>query len=135
MLLLADFTAPVAAFNNSSMRDLVVHVANTYRHWLGIAAHGQPHSYYAPAQVPDVAAVQQLFQEIDELVVAYTTLAERDWQTPQTVAVPGRAAPLALTPLALFTHVITHEFHHKGQLLRMSRQLGYTPTDTDVIRF
>jgi uncharacterized damage-inducible protein DinB len=34
----------------------------------------------------------------------------------------------------LFTHTITHEFHHKGQILTLSRQLGYTPVDTDIMR-
>ncbi len=37
-------------------------------------------------------------------------------------------------PLKLFTHVITHEFHHKGQILSLSRHLGYVRVDTDIIR-
>ncbi|MFI5159066.1 MAG: DinB family protein [Sphingobacteriales bacterium] len=41
---------------------------------------------------------------------------------------------LTRSPFELFTHVTTHEFHHKGQVVSMSRQLGYTPVDTDVIR-
>lgn len=36
--------------------------------------------------------------------------------------------------LQLFTHVITHEFHHNGQMMTMARVLGKTPPDTDVIR-
>jgi len=130
----ADFTAAVPAFNNSSLRDLLVHMANTYRHWLGVVAQGQPRSYYEPAAAPNVAAVQQLFREVDELVAAYCAQVQAHWQTPQPLSVPGRAALLPLTPLQLFTHVITHEFHHKGQLLSMSRQLGYIPIDTDIIR-
>ncbi|MEO7312132.1 MAG: DinB family protein [Chitinophagaceae bacterium] len=38
------------------------------------------------------------------------------------------------SPLKLFSHVITHEFHHKGQILSLSRHLGYVPVDTDMIR-
>ncbi|MNY72090.1 DinB family protein [compost metagenome] len=37
-------------------------------------------------------------------------------------------------PFKLFSHVITHEYHHKGQILSLSRHLGYTPVDTDIIR-
>ncbi|HEX8426744.1 DinB family protein [Hymenobacter sp.] len=131
----ADFTAPVPVFNNSSLRDLLVHVANAYRHWLNIVAQGHPRSYVDPATIPDVEAVRQLFREVDELVTGYCAWAENHWQTTQLFTVPSRPTPLLLTPLALFTHVVTHEFHHKGQLLSMSRQLGYTPVDTDVIRF
>jgi uncharacterized damage-inducible protein DinB len=35
----------------------------------------------------------------------------------------------------VFSHVITHEFHHKGQSMTMSRMLGHLPPDTDVMRF
>ncbi|MNY69859.1 DinB family protein [compost metagenome] len=37
-------------------------------------------------------------------------------------------------PFKVFTHVITHEYHHKGQILSLSRHLGYTPVDTDIMR-
>ncbi|WP_244950894.1 DinB family protein [Pedobacter suwonensis] len=43
-------------------------------------------------------------------------------------------AILMVNPLQLFTHVITHEFHHKGQIMSLSRHLGYTPVDADIIR-
>ena len=130
-----DFTAPVPAFNNSSLRDLLVHVANVYQHWLGVVGQSQPRSYFDPATTPDVEAVRQQFQEVDELVISYCVYVDNQWQTAKSYTVPTRPGPLTLTPLALFTHVVTHEFHHKGQLLSMSRQLGYTPVDTDVIRF
>lgn len=37
-------------------------------------------------------------------------------------------------PLKIFTHVITHGFHHKGQILSLNRHLKYAPVDTDIIR-
>ena len=43
--------------------------------------------------------------------------------------------PLRYTTDTLFTHVITHEFHHKGQLLTLSRILGYVPPDEDIIHW
>lgn len=36
--------------------------------------------------------------------------------------------------LKLFTHVITHEFHHKGQIISLKRHLGYIPAVTDILR-
>nr|WP_242021046.1 DinB family protein [Cytobacillus oceanisediminis] len=30
-------------------------------------------------------------------------------------------------------HTVTHEYHHKGQIMAMSRQLGYEPPNTDVL--
>ncbi|WP_423227985.1 DinB family protein [Sabulibacter ruber] len=30
--------------------------------------------------------------------------------------------------------MITHEFHHKGQIPSLGRHLGFVPDDTDVVR-
>jgi len=131
-----DFVKPLPGFVNKSMRDLLLHVANTYRSWLGRIAQGQPYPIHEPATVPDVATLRELFQEIDGLVASFcAAIDEDDWQLTEEITVASLDRPLRLTPLEVFMHIITHEFHHKGQVLTMSRQLGYTPVDTDVIRF
>ncbi|PFP27641.1 hypothetical protein COJ96_15565 [Bacillus sp. AFS073361] len=49
--------------------------------------------------------------------------------------IPWREASerLSITPCKLLTHTITHEFHHKGQIVAMLRQMGYEPPNTDVL--
>lgn len=132
----ADFVKPLPGFNDNSMRDTLLHVANSYRSWLGRLAQGQPYPAYQPGAVPDVTTLRGLFQEIDGLVASFcAAIGEGDWQSPEYVSVASIERPLRLTPLELFMHIVTHEFHHKGQVLTMSRHLGYTPVDTDVIRF
>ncbi|MES9774297.1 DinB family protein [Priestia megaterium] len=37
------------------------------------------------------------------------------------------------TPRQLLMHAITHEFHHKGQIVAMLRLLGHIPKHTDII--
>ncbi|MDO7849417.1 DinB family protein [Hymenobacter sp. M29] len=130
----AHFVAPVAAFNHSSIRDLLVHVADCYQGWLGEVGLGRPLVRPLPAQVPDVAAVRALFASVDALVREFGQHFAGQWLITQHFVSARHPAPLRLSPLHLFTHVITHEFHHKGQALSMSRQLGYVPVDTDVIR-
>jgi uncharacterized damage-inducible protein DinB len=52
--------------------------------------------------------------------------------------IEGEANPgskIKLTALELITHVITHEFHHKGQVMTMARLSGFTPPDADILRF
>ena len=39
------------------------------------------------------------------------------------------------TPLQVFTHVFSYEFHHKGQLIFTCRFFGHAPPDTDVSNF
>lgn len=129
-----EFTAPVPAFNHSSIRDVLVHTAATYQHWLVNVALGQSRPYPEAAAFPDVASVGQLYTDTDELVAEFLEHFQGQWHTEMPFRVPRRPEPVQLTPLALFTHAFTHEFHHKGQILSMSRQFGYTPVDTDVIR-
>jgi uncharacterized damage-inducible protein DinB len=38
------------------------------------------------------------------------------------------------SPAFILLHVITHTFHHKGQLVAMLRALGYPAPDTDMQR-
>lgn len=40
---------------------------------------------------------------------------------------------ISMTPRKLFMHTVTHEYHHKGQIMAMARQLGYKPPNTDVL--
>jgi uncharacterized damage-inducible protein DinB len=59
---------------------------------------------------------------------------QNNFDEPFTALIKHRGFLMTLSPLQLYTHVITHEFHHKGQMLSMSRILGYIPVDTDAIR-
>ncbi|MCI1186238.1 DinB family protein [Hymenobacter sp. DH14] len=130
----AHFTTPVAEMNNSSIRDLLVHVAGCYHYWLGEVGLNRRMDRLPPETVPDAAALRAVFAEVDALVAEFSRHHAAAWLAPQRFILPRQAEPLELTPLQLFTHVVTHEFHHKGQVLTMSRLLGYVPVDTDVIR-
>ena len=39
------------------------------------------------------------------------------------------------TPALILHHVLTHAFHHKGQIVSMCRILGYPAPDTDLNNF
>ncbi len=77
--------------------------------------------------------MRKVFNEVDNLVEEFLREFEGRWEIAITGPVPWQEEADDLTPLWLYTHVITHEFHHKGQIVSMSRQLGYTPADTDLI--
>ena len=130
----AHFIAPVPAMNNGSMRDLLVHVAGCYDYWLGEVGLSRPAARPQPGAVPDVATLRAVFAETDALVADFIRHYAAAWLVPQQFVLPRQGQPHELTPLQLFTHTATHEFHHKGQVLSMGRLLGYAPVDTDIIR-
>lgn len=130
----AHFVQPIENFGHSSIRNLLVHVANSSLYWLAEYALQKPVSYGKPDALNTVDQIKLLFATQDTLMTEFiATFPDND--KPITGWVKWVKKDLTVTPLQLYTHVITHMFHHKGQILTMSRHLGYTPVDTDVVRF
>ena len=129
-----DLLKPVPEFNSSSINSLLIHNANTYIHWLAKSGMKKPYSYLDDSSGGNMESIEEIFVKIDAIVADFLNEFEQRLEVISAFNVPGKDVQLNLSPLQLFTHVITHEFHHKGQILSMSRVLGYTPIDTDVIR-
>ncbi|MBK1441480.1 DinB family protein [Parapedobacter sp. ISTM3] len=129
----ADFVKQVVSFGHGgSIRNTLVHIANVYEHWIARFTLKKDIAYSAQDAFVDTYAVAGLFSTVDDFVNEFINIiSESDMRTIEG-QVNGELRNF--TPLALFTHVITHEYHHKGQVLSMSRHLGYTPVDTDMIR-
>jgi uncharacterized damage-inducible protein DinB len=125
-----DFTNQNTSFGRGgSMRNLLVHIANTYQFWIANTGLRLNVDYPKYENIADIEAVIRLFDEVDAFMETFIeTIDDR------SIIYKLDGATNTTTPLRLFTHVITHEFHHKGQILSISRHLGYTPVDTDVMR-
>ncbi|QNF32047.1 DinB family protein [Adhaeribacter swui] len=133
-LTIAHFTEELPGYGHNSIRSVLVHTANTYQFLLGSFAQGKELPIIKPLMVTHISEVRRIFREVNELTEAFIGQFQDKWLNPVTGEIPWRKTTLETTPLALFTHVITHECHHKGQVVSMSRQLGYTPPDTDLLR-
>ncbi len=72
------------------------------------------------------------FLHIDSLVEQFIKVYSEIYLTDIELNIYDKK--LDINPFKLFTYVITHEFHHKGQILSLSRHLGYLPIDSDVVR-
>ncbi len=127
-----DFCEENSSFGRGSIRNLLVHIANTYEFWLGKEALQQEIEFTPYEAIRNVEETRALFAKIDKLVEEFITYFGRSYLTNLRLHVNN--ADIKANPLKLFTHVITHEYHHKGQILSLSRHLGYTPVDTDILR-
>ncbi|TKC18977.1 DinB family protein [Robertmurraya kyonggiensis] len=127
-----DYVKELETFGGDSILGLQAHVADCYRAWLGTRALGKSLAAISPESINNVQEMQEVYRKTDEMV--YEFLREFNGKWEQNVPVMfenGRHAEF--TALWLFTHTITHEFHHKGQIVKMGRTLGYIPPDTDLI--
>ena len=115
-----------------SIRNLLVHIANTYEYWIVKHALDNDIAFTEYTSINDIDAVVEMFGLIDTEIIDFSHRYESSKLMPIDLKLNG--VTKTTTPLELFTHVITHEFHHKGQILSLSRHLGYVPIDTDIIR-
>ncbi|GIP26166.1 DNA damage-inducible protein DinB [Paenibacillus sp. J23TS9] len=125
-----EYITEVGQFGHGSIRETHFHVAECYAFWLGEFGLGRTFDWRLETAM-DVAAMRSLFAEADKLVHEFLEHYPRDFETRIEGQFSGQK--FVATPLWLFTHTVTHEFHHKGQIATMGRMKGYIPPDLDLI--
>lgn len=128
----SDYVRELESFGGDSIRSLHVHVADCYRVWLGSRGLGQALPKITADSAINVKEMRRIFQKTDDIVHEFLNKFQGNWdKTIQVSFEEGDSTEISA--LWLFTHTVTHEFHHKGQIVKIGRQLGYTPPDTDLI--
>jgi uncharacterized damage-inducible protein DinB len=130
----SDYVKELESFGGDSIRSLHAHTADCYRVWLGNRGLGKPLPKINPESVQNVQEMREVFREIDVLVHEFLNEYKSRWNHTVQVSFSSGGSG-EFTSLWLFTHTITHEFHHKGQIVKIGRQLGYIPPETDLIEF
>ncbi|MDN4068899.1 DinB family protein [Paenibacillus vini] len=125
--------APV--FGRGTIIRTYAHVVDSYTFWLGSFAF---HKINEHRDIPvheveraDVKFIRERFTEVDEIVERFLNEYSDRWSEPIEQDESWQGYPKAPTPLLLITHVETHEFHHKGQIVSMARSLGFPPPADD----
>ena len=114
---------------------MLLHTAKASLFWIGqfgLKRAPSPSMTSSPSNIDDI---RTLYEEVDLLTMEYITAFENSWGSPLSGSANQNRSKLTVPALQVITLIMTHEFHHKGQILSISRLLGYTPVDTDVIRF
>lgn len=114
-----------------SVRNLLVHNVNTYLYWIANVSLKKNIPFLEYESYTTIKDVSLLFDMVDSLMDQFMLLFESD---QVEIEFEINNVTTKTIPFKIFTHVITHEFHHKGQILSLSRHMGYTPVDTDIMR-
>jgi uncharacterized damage-inducible protein DinB len=127
-----DFLIENSTFGRGNVRNLLVHIGNTYEFWIGRHSLHKDIKFTEYHSVKNAKEAGFFFVNIDGLMKEFINVYRE--KTMIEIDINVNEKIIMASPLKLFTHVITHEFHHKGQILSLSRHLGYVPVDTDIIR-
>lgn len=130
----SDILKPISTFNEKTISFMYLHIANTYIAWTGNFALKESDSYYDQEMTIDLMELRNIFDGIDKMMSHFID----HFSTNHDTSISGYKWPekyIETNVYGVFTHVLSHEFHHKGQAMTMARLLGHIPPDTDVMRF
>jgi uncharacterized damage-inducible protein DinB len=129
----ALLTREIPGASHGTIRNQLVHVFNTEAAWVGDLRNVSLDEWKAEA-----------FLNLDSLLAAKRkvmadTAAYLDGLSEAALNAEIAARPKAWvgplrSPAFILHHVVTHAFHHKGQIAMMYRMLGHPIGDTDLQR-
>lgn len=129
----ATYDQPLPVLAGESVRERQRHIAVCYGVWLGRGLGGMAMTDAIPALDGwrTAADAPVAFAQVDALVARF--LARHAGALDRSMTVEAGDERLAVTPRWLLTHPVTHEFHHKGQIVVAVRLLGHPAPDTDLV--
>ena len=130
----ADYLKELPNFGFPTLRNQVIHIFNCEGFWIHILQ-GLPFADRNPAERSSVADARQLQQQVSQQTRAYlSTLTDQQLNLNVDLHFPDGDTAVR-TPALVLHHVLTHAFHHKGQIVAMCRALGHPAPDTDMNHF
>ena len=128
-----QFVAEIPGFGSASVRDQLGHIIQCEQAWVHSLQY-LPRSRWSGTDFPTVASLQEARQRVMEETIAYLEqLPDEQLNRELTHRPDGWDWPLR-SPAFILHHVLTHAFHHKGQVVAMFRLLGSPAPDTDLQR-
>ena len=129
-----DYGKEIPNFGFPTLRNQVIHLFSTEESWVRVLQ-GLDYANRDPAEYPAVADARLLQQEIIRSTQAYlSTLTDQQLNTGTELHFSDGDSAIR-TPALILHHVLTHAFHHKGQIVAMCRALGHPAPDTDLNQF
>ena len=130
----SDYVKELPSFGFRTLGEQAIHIFNCEGFWI----HTLQELRYVdrkPEDFPAIADARVLQQEVIRGTHAYlSNLTNQQLNTDTELHFPDGDVAVR-TPALVLHHVLTHAFHHKGQIVAMCRALGHPALDTDLNQF
>lgn len=124
---------PLSGFGFPSVWRQLAHILTVEEGWLSDLQEKSFPGWFAE-DCPTIEALRSQKSRIRDATRSYLdTIGEAQLNTVLTKRPEGWHGALR-SPAFILLHVITHTFHHKGQIVAMLRILGHPAPDTDLQR-
>ena len=122
---------PISGFGHPSIWKQLVHILTCEEGWVH-DLQNRAFAGWREEDCPTMAAIEAARVRIREATRTYVSpLTEEQLNTTRAQRPMDWGGELG-SPGFILLHVITHAFHHKGQVAAMLRILGYPAPDTDL---
>lgn len=122
---------PVSGFGHATVWKQLVHIFSCEEGWVHDLQY-TPFDGWREEDVPTMATLLATKRRIFDATRAYLeTLSETQLNTVLATPPQDWGGELR-SPAFILLHVMTHAFHHKGQIVAMLRILGHPAPDTDL---
>lgn len=122
---------PISGFGHPSVWKQLVHILTCEEGWVH-DLQNQPFVCWYSEDCPTMAALRASTDRIREATRTYLENLTEERLNTNIEERPADWAYELRSPAFILLHVITHTFHHKGQVVAMLRILGYPAPDTDL---
>jgi uncharacterized damage-inducible protein DinB len=125
-----DFVRPVPEAGDKSLRDHLVHVVGADEFWISLIQ-DRDYRRLDPKEFATLESVVPVLDEVADRIDHVFSGGDEEWFVREKV-VSHHGRTERLIPAMVAMHMLTHEYHHKGQMMMIARILGYEPPDTDL---
>jgi uncharacterized damage-inducible protein DinB len=126
-----SYTKDISGFGYASIHAQVIHLLGCESRWVR-RLQVQPIGDWEPARWPAVSDARVLQREVTTQTLAYLSSLTNQQLNADTTLHFSDGDTAVRTPALILHHVLTHAFHHKGQIVAMCRLLGHPAHDTDL---
>ncbi len=126
----ADFVRELPGFGFASVRDQLAHLLGAEERWVH-RLQQLPLPQWGAADFSTAESIRPAKERVKAGTIAYLERLP-DSELNTTLASLADWHGVLRSPAFILHHVITHAYHHKGQVVAMCRLLGHPAPDTDL---
>jgi uncharacterized damage-inducible protein DinB len=122
---------PLLGFGHPSIWEQLVHILTCEEGWVQ-DLQNRVFGGWSEGECPTMAALLAAKNRVREVTQTYLVDLTEDQLNTTLANRPVDWGGELRSPAFILMHVITHAFHHKGQIVAMLRIVGYPAPDTDL---
>jgi uncharacterized damage-inducible protein DinB len=127
------FGLEIPGFGQPSLRQQLMHILSVEEAWVrGLRSASS--TRVSADDHPTLTSLIETKRHVAAATVSYLHERTEVYLNTQVSTLPKEWVGPPRSPAFIILHVITHTFHHKGQMASMFRMLGHPAPDTDLQR-